>query len=273
MEKPRSGSGKKKWAVPKESLQTMGVEGMRPTQGAVGMIEVELKMREMRSRQAKPGALEKYLRAHPIPAVRGPDGRMYLIDHHHMGLALCRLEREWDHGDGAAGGNPYRKCYFTVRRDYIDKPEMSLREFSKELEGLGLCHPFDGKGRRIERLPESLDRLEDDPYRSLAGLARKAGGFDKVDKPYLEFEWADYFRSRISKKRITWENLPSAIESALELCADAKAMGLPGSKQAAPDVEIPSLLEIKARLSKRYGSDDDAPDLPAMAKPGRLGWI
>ena len=40
----------------------------------------------------------------------------------------------------------------------------------------------------------SLCSLVDDPYRSLAGLARKAGTYDKVDVPFTEFKWANYLR-------------------------------------------------------------------------------
>lgn len=77
-------------------------DAMRPTQGAVGYLEVRLKMQELRQRAAKPEALESYLKIHPIPAVHGPDGRMYLTDHHHMGLALENLAEEWDTDENPA---------------------------------------------------------------------------------------------------------------------------------------------------------------------------
>ena len=39
-------------------------------------------------------------------------------------------------------------------------------------------HPFDADGRRrsYDDLPKSVDKLVDDPFRSLAGELRRAGG-------------------------------------------------------------------------------------------------
>jgi hypothetical protein len=36
--------------------------------------------------------------------------------------------------------------------------------------------------------------LTDDPYRSLAGAVREAKAFDKSNKPFAEFLWANFFR-------------------------------------------------------------------------------
>jgi hypothetical protein len=66
------------------------------------------------------------------------------------------------------------------------------------------AHPFDHKGRRRgdEPIPESIDGLRDDPYRSLAGCVRNAGGDAKDTQPYAEFVWADCFRARIEAAEI-----------------------------------------------------------------------
>jgi hypothetical protein len=46
-------------------------------------------------------------------------------------------------------------------------------------------HPFDAGGRRrpYSDLPKSVDKLVDDPFRSLAGELRRAGGFAKDTTP------------------------------------------------------------------------------------------
>jgi hypothetical protein len=243
--------------APVEHLWT-SVETMRPTQGAVGYIEVAFKMRELAARSAERKSLKKYLKGHPIPAVRGPDGRMYLTDHHHMGLALCKLAEQWDAGDGGAGENPFRQCCFKVQADYSSAPGMSLKKFYGELEGLGLCHPYDGAGRRIAFPASSLERLDDDPYRSLAGLARKAGAFDKVKTAYAEFEWADFFRKQIPSAWICPERLCDAIFEASLLARSDFAVGLPGYKGLLGPLEEPSSVEsIQARLLTKFGAADD----------------
>jgi hypothetical protein len=55
--------------------------------------------------------------------------------------------------------------------------------------------PTQGLHRRAESA--AIADLIDDPYRSLAGFVRKRGGFVKTEKPYVEFAWADFFRTRV----------------------------------------------------------------------------
>lgn len=65
-------------------------------------------------------------------------------------------------------------------------------------------YPYDKAGRPCawENLPRYVGGLIDDPYRSLAGDVREAGGFTKTPMPYSEFLWADYFRDHIRKKTL-----------------------------------------------------------------------
>lgn len=243
-----------------QALSWMRVEDMRPTQNAVGFEEVGLKMKELRARAADPERLAKYLRGHPIPAVRGPDERMYLIDHHHMGLALTRLAQEWDDSGHGAGLNPYRSCCFEVVKDYADKPSWSLAEFFNKLEEKGWLHPFDGQGRRRPAPPSSLSGLEDDPWRSLAGLVRKAGGFEKVKRPYIEFEWADYFRGKVEASAIRGERLASAVQEGLRLARSTEARGLPGFKGDREGEPLPSIEQLQSWLAKKFGAAEGEPN-------------
>ncbi len=236
---------------------------MRPTQCSVGYLEVDLKMQELRERAQKPGNLEKYLKGHPIPAVLGPDGRMYLTDHHHMGLALVKLADEWDASAEPAAANPYRACSFQIVKDLSTHHDLSMAQFFAKLEEHHLSHPYDGQGQRVSAIPRYLSALVDDPYRSLAGLARKAGAYDKVDVPFTEFLWADYFRDKVARPLICQAQLAQAIHQAVLLAHAPAAAGLPGyhGVQAAA---LPSLANIQARLAKRHGADDAAPDLPPL---------
>ena len=246
------------WAVEPAELRMTDIEFMRPTQGAVGYLEVGLKVREIRERAKNPSDLARYLEAKPIPAVLGPDQRMYLVDHHHMGLALTRLSDEWEDSLGGAGLNPYRKCRFNVVGDYSDQLGMSMPEFFKCMEEAGLCHPFGGGGARMAKLPRSLLDLENDPYRSLAGIARKAGAYDKVPGlAYQEFKWADFFRSRIDVALIRRETLPQAVKLAVDWATSPKAKSLPGARLSRKIEDVPSLEQIAARLSKKHGQPDE----------------
>lgn len=247
----------KKAQACKPKLEWTSVEQMRPTQCSVGYIEVELKMRELGERAKDPKALERYLKGHPIPAVMGPDARMYLTDHHHMGLAMCKLSDEWDAGPRGAGRNPFRKCCFKIQHDYSDKPDLSMANFFEKMEGHGLCHPYDGRGERNGPPPKSLLLLEDDPYRSLAGLARKAGAYDKVDLPYTEFKWAGFFRGLVKPGMIKAATLPEAIARAVELARTAAAKGLPGYLGKAAPGETPTVEEVRERLAVRHGAADE----------------
>lgn len=239
-------------------------DAMRPMQCAVGFLEVDLKMEELRERAQKPGALEKYLKSHPIPAVLGPDMRMYLTDHHHMGRALVKLADEWDCGDQPAVKNPFRYCSFQIIKDESDHEKLTMKQFFANMEAHQLSHPFDGQGKRASALPKYLSGLVDDPYRSLAGLARKAGAYEKVAVPFAEFKWADYFRDKVDIGLICTEHLARAIQQAVGLAHQPGAAHLPGFLAAKADIALPTMRSIQQRLSKRFGADDAAPDLPAI---------
>ena len=76
-------------------------------------------------------------------------------------------------------------------------------------------------------MPDDLADLADDPYRSLAGFVRFKGGFIKTATPYMEFQWADYFRPLIRRKQMA-ENFDKAVKRAAVLAHAAGAAGLPG---------------------------------------------
>ena len=53
----------------------------------------------------------------------------------------------------------------------------------------------------------------DDPFRSLAGELRRAGGFAKDTTLFSEFLWADFLRRRIKRKAVD-RDFDHAIEKA-----------------------------------------------------------
>lgn len=183
---------------------------LRPTQMTVGMREVERKRAEWRDRPRDTAGM--FLGAHMIPAVLGPDGHPWLVDHHHLALAL--------HHEGITDV----LVSVVARLQHLPK-----KRFFAFMDARNWLHPYDEHGRRREfkDLPRHLGKLADDPYRSLAGEVRSAGGFAKSPTPYTEFLWADFFRDRISA-RLVEEKFATAIGRALALARSHAARHLPG---------------------------------------------
>src|SRR5262245_5603544 len=67
-------------------VEPVSIDSLRPTQMTVGMREVQDKRKRIRGR--KPQKIGKFLGGHMIPVVWGPKERYYIIDHHHLALAL-----------------------------------------------------------------------------------------------------------------------------------------------------------------------------------------
>lgn len=211
----------------KNQLIEVELEKLRPTQLACGWQEVEAKEWEILN--LKRTKLEIFLKKNAIPVVAGPNGKMYLVDRHHMGLAILRLADRWDWEEkNNENKNPYNHCFVKVIADYSNE-NMSKNDFYKKLEADGMLHPFNEKGVRVDihDIPVSLSDLRNDPYRALAGFTRKAGGYNKSPIPYSEFKWADYFRNRIPESLIK-SNIQGALSIALDLAMNAEAKNLPG---------------------------------------------
>jgi len=142
----------------------------------------------------------------------GPKKRHYVIDHHHLSLAL--------HKEGL------RDVLVTV---VLDLSALNLDAFWTVLDHKSLVYPFDAQGRRRDfaDIPKTVMQLKDDPFRSLAGELRRAGGFAKDTTPFSEFLWADFFRRKIKRKAVE-ADFSAAMERALRLARSEEAEYLPG---------------------------------------------
>jgi hypothetical protein len=101
--------------------------------------------------------------------------------------------------------------------------------FWRTMEFRSWSHPYDRRGKRCDYrdMPRRLTQLQDDPYRSLAGLVRRGGGFAKDQEPFVEFLWADFFRPRVSARLIKQEP-KRATALGLRLARSSEARYLPG---------------------------------------------
>jgi hypothetical protein len=184
---------------------------LRPTQMTVGMREVKEKRQRWREHKSKKKQGE-FVGRHMIPVVLGPDKRYYVVDHHHLARAL--------HDEGV------KDILVTVIGDL----SMVERDaFWGVMDNKRWVYPYDHKGerRQFSDLPKSIENLKDDPFRSLAGELRRAGGFAKDTTPFSEFLWADFLRRHIQRKTVD-DHFSKAMEKALELAKSNDAVYLPG---------------------------------------------
>jgi len=191
-------------------LHPVAIADLRPTQITVGMREVEAKRRHWK--QHAEGKKADFLGKHMIPVIWGPKGHYYVIDHHHLSLAL--------HREGV------KDIAITV---VADLRQLSDDAFWINLDNRGWMHPFDAKGRRCDysAIPKKITGLVDDPFRSLAGELRRIGGFAKDTTPFSEFLWADFLRRRLKRKAVD-ADFDGALEKALKLAKSGDADYLPG---------------------------------------------
>jgi hypothetical protein len=190
-------------------LKTVAILDLRPTQMTVGMREVKAKRKRWRDESKKKG--EEFLGKHLIPVILGPKHQHYIIDHHHLARAL--------HDEGV------KEVAVT---DVANLSELDQDSFWYVMENHDWTHTFvDGRRRPYSDLPKSVDKLIDDPFRSLAGELRRAGGFAKDTTPFSEFLWAEFLRPRMTRKAVE-ADFEHALKKALELAKDEQASYLPG---------------------------------------------
>jgi hypothetical protein len=191
-------------------LQPVPITDLRPTQMTVGMREVNEKRDHLREHVAK--KIGKFLGGHMIPVVLGPKARHYIVDHHHLALALHREGLE-----------------HVLVSVVANLSALQIDAFWIVLDHHAWVHPYDAKGRRreFEDIPRSITDLADDPFRSLAGELRRAGGFAKDVTPFSEFLWADFLRRRMKRRQIE-KDFTAALDRALMLAKSQDARYLPG---------------------------------------------
>ena len=182
---------------------------LRPTQLTVGYAEVAAKRAEWEKLAKK--KRKELLSGHWFPGVLGPGGKVYIVDHHHLGLAL--IEEKVD------------SVPVLVQRDFS---WLEPAVFWRTMEFNRWAHPYDAHGHRADydAFPAKLTDLADDPYRTLSARVREAGGYSKDATPYAEFLWADFLRSRVKLKGE--QPGKRALKQSLELAHMHEAAYLPG---------------------------------------------
>jgi len=193
-----------------QKLVRLELQQIHPTQLTAGMLEVEEKRKHFASLSAD--ALKRELKAAPIPAVMGRDGAHFAIDHHHLARALFDAKIE--------------HAYVSVAADLS---KLRGEAFWLEMAAKRWVHPYDEHGilHGIAAIPSQVSGLIDDPYRSLSAFVRNAGGYLKTPEPFAEFQWADFFRTRI-RLWTTPCQFTAAVQQGVHLAYSPDALVLPG---------------------------------------------
>jgi hypothetical protein len=210
-------------------LHTVPLGELRPTQLTIGAHEVAQRRAAWEHSRGK--ARTALLAGHVVPGVIGPKGRIYIIDHHHLARALLEA--------GAHG---------VFVQALADLSRLNKDDFWITMDHHGWVHTYDARGRRtsFEAIPKRLADLADDPYRSVAGAVRRAGGFAKDTTPFAEFLWAQYFRSRLDARRLT-RDFDAMVTKALQLATAKDADHLPGWCGARAQVKVSATPSVRAR--------------------------
>ena len=184
---------------------------LRPTQMALGMKEVDYRVKKINNMKDK--VLEDYLQERRVPIILGPKARVYLVDHHHLARSC------WEVG--------VKEIPVEVKADLS---HLSYEELWKVMQTSHWIYPFDQLGGGPHdpiNLPENIKGLADDPYRSLSWMVREKGGYEKSEKPFSEFHWANFFRKNMRLHPV-FDHLDTALDEALRLAKSEKAQHLPG---------------------------------------------
>jgi hypothetical protein len=191
-------------------LHPVEITAIRPTQMTVGMGEVARKRLQWQGHIERDGP--EFLGRHMIPVVLGPKERHWMIDHHHLALAL--------HQEGVS---------HVLVNIVADLHDLKRESFLAFMDSKNWLHPYDAKGERqtAGKLPRHVSGLTDDPYRSLAGALRRAGGYAKDATPYSEFLWANFLRRRINPDMLV-KDPEAALGKALSAARSKDASYLPG---------------------------------------------
>ena len=155
---------------------------LRPTQLTVGLLQVKHKRARLRTFEKRPAELVDFILEHPIRVVLGPASNAYVIDHHHLALALLKEE--------------FETAPMEVEDDFSS---LSLKSFWKKMQARHFLHLTDADGEKSQDIgaPQTHGGFAG-PTRiaSLAGFVRESGGFHKVRTPFAEFLWGGTISAR-----------------------------------------------------------------------------
>ena len=181
---------------------------------------------------------------------------LHVLDHHHhiyacslAGVQFVKIKVVHDFREKQSKAKDARTPNNNANYYEVPKTKMKFRDFWKKMNKLNCAHLYDqfGQGPRDPLyLPPDIRGMADDPYRSLAWLVRKEGGFLHTGKTFAEFAWANYFRKHNLLRETGRRGIVAMLNDALLLAQDPAAKKLPGFKINKKLIE-----KTKERIAKK----------------------
>ncbi len=198
----------------KNELPMIAIDELIPLQANVGFLEVERKNKKILNSNRREE--KEYFEKQVVPVVRGPDGKLYIVDHHHFTRAAYDAGRT--------------HVYYKVIQDYNFPEPLTMPQFAKQLINDKRVYLKDvGRPIKFGQLPKHIREVTDDIYRSLAGFSREEDAFKKINVPFVEFSWADFFRALIPEW-IVRNHFNIALDLAVKLGHSEQSGSLAGTK-------------------------------------------
>lgn len=197
------------------NLTFIALNKLHPTQAFIGHDQIPFKVKKIEKKYKKE-KLTSYLEKKWTPAIIGPDNKYWIIDHHHLSYALLHSKVP----------ESKKGLFIKVIFDWSND---NWSYFEEKMTANLFLYLKDDKFEAINfnNLPKDIKSLNDNPFRSLAYFAREKGCFKKVNIPFSEFLWGEYFYKqgiRIKPKN----NYKLPLKLALKLCKEDAARDLPG---------------------------------------------
>jgi hypothetical protein len=200
------------------AIQKVPILALKPAQIALGLLEVEHKMKDYAHLSGD--EFHAYSREHPVPVVQSDQG-CYIIDHHHLCRAFHELGHQHVHVDIQADLSGADPAGFWE--------QMEARSWVLPQDQFGLRHPY-------HHLPIDVRGMADDPYRSLVWSLKERAYWSKVAVPFAEFKVANFLRDKVEILN-TRESFDLAVEMAIRLLEALP----PDSLAAVPGLSRPAL--------------------------------
>ena len=162
------------------SLIEVPVARLQPTQMCIGLAELNHRIADFA--EASPSRRRHYLRRKPVPLVRNGAGALWMVDRHHRLSALQRVDSQ-----ATAFGYVVLDLATTDRRQTLRALRQRGWLYLHDMRGQGPWSP--------ELLPQRLEKLQDDRYRSLVWKLKREDLMTTSPLiPFHEFHWAAWLR-------------------------------------------------------------------------------
>ena len=187
---------------------TSKIEDLHPTQPEVGQYQVKKKVEEFENLSEH--EIEKVIEKKIVPVVIGPEGKLYLIDHHHNSLALLKT------------GN--KNVHILVKENWSN---LELKTFWEKMNTEKYCFLKKADGSIADPLskvfPKSLRECGDNPYRSLVWIMSEEGLLKEVEIPYYEFYLSEVLKKKgliIPPGEMSKKDIKKYVKEATKILSD-----------------------------------------------------